>query len=87
MQIWLLQKELLYGARVYVLPSTSGANATGRRRRLRHFRKTGTARCSHRAKNTSPGATDGVPVSIRHNLRRPDRSILEEKHNGIAALV
>src|SRR6266852_1137264 len=34
-----IQKELLYGARVYVLPSTSGANATGRSEKLRHFRK------------------------------------------------
>src|SRR5712692_3393548 len=34
-----MQKELLYGARVYVLPSTSGANATDRSEKLRHFRK------------------------------------------------
>jgi TDG/mug DNA glycosylase family protein len=34
-----IQKELLYGARVYVLPSTSGANATGKSEKLRHFRK------------------------------------------------
>jgi len=34
-----MQKELLYGARVYVLPSTSGANAQGRSEKLRHFRK------------------------------------------------
>jgi len=34
-----LQKDLLYGARVYVLPSTSGASATGRSEKLRHFRK------------------------------------------------
>jgi G:T/U-mismatch repair DNA glycosylase len=34
-----IQKEQLYGARVYVLPSTSGANATGRSEKLRHFRK------------------------------------------------
>jgi len=33
-----IQKELLYGARVYVLPSTSGANATGKSEKLRHFR-------------------------------------------------
>jgi hypothetical protein len=30
---------LLYGARVYVLPSTSGANAQGKSEKLRHFRK------------------------------------------------
>ena len=30
---------MLYGARVYVLPSTSGANATGRSEKVRHFRK------------------------------------------------
>src|SRR5258707_2170824 len=30
-----IQKEQLYGARVYVLPSTSGANATGRNDKLR----------------------------------------------------
>src|SRR5260370_37592288 len=34
-----IQKEQLYGARVYVLPSTSGANATGRNDKLRHFKK------------------------------------------------
>ena len=34
-----IQKELLYGARVYVLPSTSGANATGKQEKLRHFKK------------------------------------------------
>jgi TDG/mug DNA glycosylase family protein len=34
-----LQKELLYGAQVYVLPSTSGQNARGKSDRVRHFRK------------------------------------------------
>ena len=34
-----LQKELLYGARVYVLPSTSGQNVIGRTEKLKHFRK------------------------------------------------
>jgi TDG/mug DNA glycosylase family protein len=34
-----IQKELLYGARVYVLPSTSGANAAGKYQKLQHFRK------------------------------------------------
>jgi double-stranded uracil-DNA glycosylase len=34
-----LQKELLYGARVYVLPSTSGQNAQGKGEKLQHFRK------------------------------------------------
>jgi hypothetical protein len=29
----------LYGARVYVLPSTSGANTQGKSEKLRHFRK------------------------------------------------
>ena len=33
-----LQKELLYGAQVYVLPSTSGQNALGKSDRVRHFR-------------------------------------------------
>jgi len=33
-----LQKELLYGARVYVLPSTSGQNAKGKPARVKHFR-------------------------------------------------
>lgn len=33
-----LQKELLYGAQVYVLPSTSGQNAHGKSDRVRHFR-------------------------------------------------
>lgn len=33
-----LQKELLYGARVYVLPSTSGKNAIGRAAKLKEFR-------------------------------------------------
>ncbi|MGH9676440.1 MAG: mismatch-specific DNA-glycosylase, partial [Candidatus Acidiferrum sp.] len=34
-----IQKELLYGARVYVLPSTSGQNAQGKNEKLKHFRK------------------------------------------------
>lgn len=34
-----VQKELLYGARVYVLPSSSGQNASGQAERLIHFRK------------------------------------------------
>ena len=34
-----IPKESLYGARVYVLPSTSAANAQGRSEKLRHFRK------------------------------------------------
>ncbi len=34
-----IQKEQLYGAKVYVLPSISGANATDRSEKLRHFRK------------------------------------------------
>ena len=33
-----LQEDLLYGARVFVLPSTSGKNAIGRAEKLRHFR-------------------------------------------------
>jgi TDG/mug DNA glycosylase family protein len=33
-----LQKQLLYGAQVYVLPSTSGQNAVGKAERLKHFR-------------------------------------------------
>ena len=34
-----LQKETIYGARVFVLPSTSGQNATGRGPKLRYFRQ------------------------------------------------
>jgi double-stranded uracil-DNA glycosylase len=34
-----IQKELLYGARVYVLPSTSGANNRNKSEKLKHFRK------------------------------------------------
>jgi double-stranded uracil-DNA glycosylase len=34
-----LQKESLYGAQVYVLPSTSGENARGKADRVKHFRK------------------------------------------------
>jgi mismatch-specific thymine-DNA glycosylase len=34
-----LQKELLYGARVYVLPATTGASATNKTEKLMHFRK------------------------------------------------
>src|SRR5437667_11829350 len=34
-----IQKEMLYGARMYVLPSTSRANATGRSVMLRHLSK------------------------------------------------
>ena len=34
-----LQKELLYGARVYVLPATPGGQSQDRREKVRHFRK------------------------------------------------
>jgi len=34
-----LQKELLYGAHVFVLPSTSGQNAVGRGQKLRYFKQ------------------------------------------------
>jgi TDG/mug DNA glycosylase family protein len=34
-----LQKNPLYGAQVFVLPSTSGKNAVGRGRKLRYFRQ------------------------------------------------
>jgi double-stranded uracil-DNA glycosylase len=34
-----LQRELLYGARVYVLPETSQPDPRGNSERLRHFRK------------------------------------------------
>lgn len=34
-----VQKELLYGAKVYVLPAGSGQNANAQRDRLAHFRK------------------------------------------------
>jgi double-stranded uracil-DNA glycosylase len=34
-----LQKELLYGARIFVLPSTSGQNTIATREKLQHFRK------------------------------------------------
>ncbi len=34
-----MQKELLYGARVYVLPSSSSQNALGKGEKLKHFRK------------------------------------------------
>ncbi len=34
-----LQKETLYGARVFVLPSASGANTAGRGQKLRFFRQ------------------------------------------------
>ena len=34
-----LQKEPLYGAQVFVLPSTSGQNAMGRGHKLRYFRQ------------------------------------------------
>lgn len=34
-----LQKEPLYGAKVFVLPSTSGQNATGRGTKMRYFRQ------------------------------------------------
>ena len=34
-----LQKELLYGARVYVLPMTTVTNTAGQNEKLQHFRK------------------------------------------------
>ena len=34
-----LQKEKLYGAQVFVLPSTSGVNATGKGVKMRYYRK------------------------------------------------
>jgi len=33
-----LQKGSLYGAQIYVLPSTSGQNARGKAERVKHFR-------------------------------------------------
>lgn len=36
-----MQKELLYGARVYVLPSTITLNSKGKSEHLQHFRKLG----------------------------------------------
>jgi TDG/mug DNA glycosylase family protein len=34
-----LQKDLIYGARVFVLPSTSGQNTSGRGVKMRYFKK------------------------------------------------
>src|SRR5215467_5644619 len=34
-----LQKDLLYGARVYVLPATAGGKTTAKADKLQHFRK------------------------------------------------
>jgi TDG/mug DNA glycosylase family protein len=34
-----IQKQMLYGARVYVLPETAGPQATGKAEKLGHFRK------------------------------------------------
>ncbi len=34
-----LQKESLYGAKVFVLPSASGANAIAQKEKLKHFRQ------------------------------------------------
>jgi len=34
-----IQKELLYGAHVYVLPTTIGATSRGKSDHLKHFRK------------------------------------------------
>jgi double-stranded uracil-DNA glycosylase len=34
-----IQKELLYGARVYVLPASTSPNDSGKSEKLRHFRK------------------------------------------------
>ena len=36
-----LQQESLYGAKIFVLPSTSGKNTAGRSGKLQHFRKLG----------------------------------------------
>jgi double-stranded uracil-DNA glycosylase len=45
-----LQKELLYGARVYVLPATTGQNAIAKKDRMKHFR--GLARVVEQASKT-----------------------------------
>jgi double-stranded uracil-DNA glycosylase len=45
-----LQKELLYGARVYVLPATTGQNTIAKKDRMRHFR--GLARVVEQASKT-----------------------------------
>jgi len=52
-----VQKELLYGARVYVLPSSSGQNASGQAERLTHFRK-----LAQLVRRTEKGARDSVCV-------------------------
>ena len=56
-----LQKELLYGARVYVLPLTGGSDGRGRAEKLKHFRKLSQLIAKTQKKNEAPG--QGAPQS------------------------
>jgi len=82
-----IQKESLYGARVYVLPSTSGANAQGRSEKLRHFRKL----AQLIARNRKRAGRAETLTQEYHEPNAPSSSInavlLEGKQDGIATLV
>jgi TDG/mug DNA glycosylase family protein len=56
-----LQKELLYGARVYVLPLTGGPEGKGKAEKLRHFRKLAQVVAKTQKQNENPGS--GAPPS------------------------
>ena len=54
-----LQKERLYGALVFVLPSTSGKNALGRSAKLRFFREL--AKLLAKLQKERPGGAAAMP--------------------------
>ena len=56
-----LQKELLYGARVYVLPLTGGPEGKGKAEKLKHFRKLAQLIAKTQKKNET--STPGSPAS------------------------
>jgi len=82
-----IQKELLYGARVYVLPSTSGANATDKSEKLRHFRKLAqlVARIGKETRDSRP--LNGVfreqySTTCASRTGHPGRGARRHRHTG-----
>ena len=87
-----LQKELLYGARVYVLPETNTQDEKGNSERVRHFRKLAQLVSRTETETREPkGKLGSVTMSEADRNRPSNRNvqltlILESKQDGIATL-
>lgn len=57
-----LQKELLYGARVYVLPLTGGPEGKAKAEKLRHFRKLAQLVTKTQKQHEAPGRNPAPPT-------------------------